>query len=79
MMKRRTFLATTGAATIGTLAAPTLLRAQGAPLKVGSDRPVIGIANGKAKTAAILAAIRGRLINGLITDEAAAEAILALD
>ncbi|MBU2357764.1 MAG: extracellular solute-binding protein [Alphaproteobacteria bacterium] len=36
MMKRRTFLATTGAATIGTLAAPTLLRAQGAPLKVGT-------------------------------------------
>ncbi len=36
MMKRRTFLATSGAATLGTLAAPTLLRAQDAPLKVGT-------------------------------------------
>ena len=36
MMKRREFLSTASAAGLGTLAAPTLLRAQGAPLKVGT-------------------------------------------
>lgn len=54
------------------------LRATSAPLAINSDRPVIGVAIGKAKTAAILAAIRGKLINGLITDEAAAEAVLTV-
>ena len=36
MMKRRTFIATSGAATLGTLAAPSLLRAQSTALKVGT-------------------------------------------
>jgi putative spermidine/putrescine transport system substrate-binding protein len=36
MMKRRNFLTITTAAGLGTLAAPAILRAQGAPLKVGT-------------------------------------------
>ncbi|MEI4233552.1 ABC transporter substrate-binding protein [Roseovarius sp. D22-M7] len=36
MMKRREFLGTASAAGLGTLAAPGILRAQGAPLKVGT-------------------------------------------
>ena len=36
MMKRRAFLAGTGAAAMGTLAAPSILRAQSGPLKVGT-------------------------------------------
>jgi len=52
--------------------------ATSAPITIGSANPVIGIALGASKTAAILGAIRGRLINGLITDEATATAVLAL-
>lgn len=36
MMKRREFLTTASVAGLGTLAAPSILRAQGAPLKVGT-------------------------------------------
>ena len=36
----------------------------------------IGAAVGRAKVSAIRAALKGRLINGLITDEATASAIL---
>ncbi|MFP4273945.1 MAG: PotD/PotF family extracellular solute-binding protein [Paracoccaceae bacterium] len=36
MMKRREFMASAGAAALGTLAAPSVLRAQGQPLKVGT-------------------------------------------
>jgi DNA-binding transcriptional regulator LsrR (DeoR family) len=54
-------------------------RATSAPLKVNSARPVVGVAIGAAKTVAIQAAMRGKLINGLITDEATAEAVLARD
>ena len=50
-------------------------RVNSAPLKVDSPNPVIGIAAGEAKVAAIRAAIKGRLINGLITNEYTAEAI----
>ncbi len=53
-------------------------RVSSAPLKVGSDMPVIGMAVGPAKVKAILGALNGRLINGLITDEATAQAILDL-
>lgn len=51
-------------------------RVNSAPLKVDSPNPVIGIAAGEAKVAAIRAAIRGRLINGLITNEYTAEQLL---
>jgi DNA-binding transcriptional regulator LsrR (DeoR family) len=45
-------------------------------LKPATDRPVIGIASGLAKVIAIRAAMTGRLINGLISDELTAEKIL---
>jgi DNA-binding transcriptional regulator LsrR (DeoR family) len=38
---------------------------------------VIGVAAGAAKVSAILAALKGRLINGLVTDEATAQALLS--
>lgn len=44
----------------------------------GCDRAsVIALAKGRRKLPAITAALRGRLINGIITDEATAEALLA--
>jgi len=42
------------------------------------DRPVVGVAMGAPKVAAIHAALKGRLINGLITNESTARAVLAL-
>ena len=42
-----------------------------------SPRPVIGLAVGEVKVAAILGALRGQLINALVTDEATAEAVQA--
>jgi DNA-binding transcriptional regulator LsrR (DeoR family) len=41
------------------------------------ERAVIGIAAGEAKLEAIRAALKGRLINGLITDERTATGLLA--
>jgi DNA-binding transcriptional regulator LsrR (DeoR family) len=46
------------------------------PPRVPASTLTIGAAVGKAKVAAIQAALKGRLINGLITDEATAGAIL---
>jgi len=46
------------------------------PLAVAGDRPVYGIAAGAARVVAIRAAMRGRLINCLITSEKTAEKIL---
>jgi DNA-binding transcriptional regulator LsrR (DeoR family) len=43
----------------------------------GRDRPVIGVAAGLNKVTAIRAALVGRLLNGLVTDEATATALLA--
>ena len=53
-------------------------RVSSAPIVPGNPRPVTGIAVGESKSKAILGACRGGLINGLITDEATAKAILAL-
>lgn len=53
-------------------------RVASAPLIAGSDRPVIGVGAGQTKARAILGALRGKLINGLITNEATAEALLAI-
>jgi DNA-binding transcriptional regulator LsrR (DeoR family) len=39
---------------------------------------VIGIAQGKRKIPAMRAALKGGLINGVITDEASAEQLLSL-
>lgn len=52
-------------------------RVASAILHVSPAKPVIAIAVGTLKTDAILAAMRGRLINGLITDEATAEHLLS--
>ena len=51
-------------------------RVASAPLIVGGEAPVVGLAAGPVKAGAILAALRGGLINGLITDEATAERLL---
>jgi DNA-binding transcriptional regulator LsrR (DeoR family) len=51
-------------------------RVASAPLLPNQDHPVIGIAVGDAKVDAIFGALRGRLINSLITNEATAERLL---
>lgn len=52
-------------------------RVASVPLEQPAQRLIIGVAGGLKKTEAILAALHGKLITGLITDEAAAQAILA--
>ena len=52
-------------------------RVASAPLPKARDRTVIGVAVGEAKVRSIAAALRGRLINGLITSESSAERILS--
>lgn len=49
-----------------------------APLVVGGDKPVVAVASGAAKAPAILGALRGKLINALITNEATAELVLGM-
>ncbi len=49
----------------------------GVQVEAGRTAPVIGVAAGPSKVAAIRAALSGRLINGLVTDEPTAEALLA--
>jgi len=58
------------------IAHPVNDRVASAPLVVASERPVVGIAAGENKVAAIRAALSGRLINALITNELTAEALL---
>ena len=53
-------------------------RVAGIPLARPARPRTVAVAGGAEKVAAILAALRGRLITGLITDEATAEALLAL-
>ncbi|WP_341214164.1 sugar-binding transcriptional regulator [uncultured Limimaricola sp.] len=52
------------------------MRVASAPLTVGGEAPVVGLAAGPDKAESICAALRGGLINGLITDEATAERLL---
>ena len=52
-------------------------RVASAPLPAAPERPVWAMASGRAKLAAIRAALRGRLVNGLITSEATAERLLS--
>jgi len=47
------------------------------PLRLPLQRLTIGVAGGASKARAIAGALRGRLLSGLITDEAAARRILA--
>lgn len=51
-------------------------RVGGVRVEPGRADPVIGIAAGATKVAAIRAALKGNIINGLITDEATASALL---
>lgn len=51
-------------------------RVASAPLPRAAELPVIAVASGEAKLPAIRAALRGRLVNGLITSEATAERLL---
>ncbi|MGD1920995.1 MAG: sugar-binding domain-containing protein [Pleurocapsa sp.] len=51
-------------------------RIAGVPLEQPVQRLTIGVAGGLHKQEAIIAALKSRLINGLITDEAVAESIL---
>ena len=46
------------------------------PIVQSAERLMIGVAGGISKVGAIRAAMQGRLVNGLITDELVAEAIL---
>ena len=52
-------------------------RTGGVRVEPGLDRPAIGIAAGASKAAAISGALKSRILNGLITDEATASALLA--
>ena len=51
-------------------------RIAGVPFEQPVQRLTIGVAGGLHKKEALLAALKGRLINELITDEAVAESIL---
>ncbi|MBV8212684.1 MAG: sugar-binding transcriptional regulator [Verrucomicrobia bacterium] len=44
-----------------------------------SKKPVIGFAGGERKSKAVLGALRGHWVNGLVTDETCARAVLAAD
>lgn len=54
-------------------------RVASAPPIADSEKPVFGVAAGDAKVNAILGALRGKLINGLITNEHTAELVLEND
>ncbi|NTT84360.1 sugar-binding transcriptional regulator [Tabrizicola fusiformis] len=51
-------------------------RTGGVRVAPGLPRPAIGIAGGPSKVAAIAAALQSRILNGLVTDEPTAQAIL---
>ena len=51
-------------------------RVASAPLKRADNRLVIGVAMGISRRAPLRAALAGRLISGLVTDEATAEHLL---
>jgi DNA-binding transcriptional regulator LsrR (DeoR family) len=52
-------------------------RVASAPLPRTGERPVVAVAVGEAKVPALRAALAGRLVNGLVTNEATAERLLA--
>ncbi|RYI17402.1 MAG: sugar-binding transcriptional regulator, partial [Acetobacteraceae bacterium] len=52
-------------------------RTGGVRVLQGLERPSIGIAAGASKVPAIHAAIKSRIINGLVTDEPSARALLS--
>ncbi|MBO4168524.1 sugar-binding transcriptional regulator [Cereibacter azotoformans] len=52
-------------------------RVAGVRVEISSDRTAVAIAGGKPKLAALRAGLKGRLFNGLITDELTAQALLS--
>jgi DNA-binding transcriptional regulator LsrR (DeoR family) len=52
-------------------------RVGGVRVDAGRPNPVIGIAAGPSKVASIRAALKSQILNGLVTDESSARAILA--
>ncbi|MGB3491591.1 MAG: sugar-binding transcriptional regulator [Elainellaceae cyanobacterium] len=57
----------------------TNTRVANVPLDQPAQQSIIGVAGGSSKVETIRAALLGKLITGLITDEVAAEAILSID
>ncbi|QYK41818.1 MAG: MarR family transcriptional regulator [Paracoccaceae bacterium] len=55
---------------------PLTHRMGGVRIEPGRAAPVVGVAAGLGKLAAIRAALAGRLLNGLVTDEPTAQALL---
>ncbi|MCX7670183.1 MAG: MarR family transcriptional regulator [Anaerolineae bacterium] len=53
-------------------------RTGGVRVEPGLDRPAIGVAAGESKAPAIAAALKSRILNGLVTDEPTARRLLAL-
>lgn len=53
-------------------------RVGGVRIERGQTRPVIGVAAGQTKVRAMRAALEGQIINGIVTDEATARALLSL-
>lgn len=58
--------------------AGTNARSTAIPHRLPLERLTIGVAGGRSKVPAIAGALRGRLVSGLITDEAAARGIIDL-
>lgn len=58
---------------------PETTRHGGVRVEPGLARPAIGVAAGASKLPAIHAALKARILNGIVTDESTARAILALD
>jgi DNA-binding transcriptional regulator LsrR (DeoR family) len=56
---------------------PITPRLGGVRVEPGREAPVIGVAAGPSKLPAIRAALGGRILNGLVTDESTAHALLA--
>ena len=48
-------------------------------LRQPPEKPVIAFAGGKRKVKAVLAALRGHWINGLVTDQTCAQRLLAIE
>lgn len=59
------------------IVASTSTRVTSVALDAPPSRPTIGFAGGPRKRAAVLAALRGRWLSGLVTDETCARAALA--
>jgi DNA-binding transcriptional regulator LsrR (DeoR family) len=53
-------------------------RCAAAPLRQPAKRPIVGVAMGPSRRSAVRAALTGRLITGLITDESTADHLLRL-